>query len=167
MNKWFKEVFMQRIFDQCGGPCRGKWLSQKQTAVCVSNMEQKTMRFDADGYGTMCTHLYFTAEWKGRNVTLQYSKKNSCGRIEFGRNAAEAAEAEQARSLERERIKAESAERAKRNPERLALRIADINKRIKIWTETYEMDLEDGETELVKHDLAMIAELQAELALYA
>ena len=167
MNKWFKEVFMQSIFDQCGGPCRGKWLSQKQTAVCVSNMEQKTMRFDADGYGTMCTHLYYTAEWKGRNVTMQYSKKNSCGRIEFGPNAAEAAEAEQARSLERARLKTESAERAKRNPERLVLRIADINKRLKIWAENYEMDMEDGEMELAKQDLAMIAELQAELALYA
>lgn len=167
MNKWFSDIFLQSIFDQCGGPGRGKWLSQKQTAVCVSNMEQKTMRFDADGYGTMCTHLYYTAKWKGRNVTLQYSKKNSCGRIEFGPNTAEAAEAEQARSMERARIKAESAERAKRNPERLALRIADIEKRLKIWAETYEMDMEDGEPELVKHDLAMIAELQAELALYA
>ena len=167
MNKWFKEVFMQSIFDQCGGPCRGKWLSQKQTAVCVSNMEQKTMRFDADGYGSMYTHLYYTAEWKGRNVTMQYSKKNSCGRIEFGPNAAEDAEAEQARSLERARLKTESAERAKRNPERLVLRIADINKRLKIWAENYEMDMEDGEMELAKQDLAMIAELQAELALYA
>lgn len=167
MNKWFSDIFLQSIFDQCGGPCRGKWLSQKQTAVCVSNMEQKTMRFDADGYGTMCTHLYYTAEWKGRNVTMQYSKKNSCGRIEFGPNAAEAAEAEQARSLEQARLKTESAERTKRNPARLALRIADINKRLKIWVETYEMDMEDGEMELVKYDLAMIAELQAELALYA
>lgn len=167
MDKWFSDIFLKSIFDQCGGPCRGKWLSQKQTAVCVSNMEQKTMRFDADGYGTMCTHLYYTCKWEGRNVTLQYSKKNSCGRIEFGPNAAEAAEAEQARNLERARLKTESAERAKRNPERLALRIADTNKRLKIWAETYEMDLEDGEMELVKHDLAMIAELQAELALYA
>lgn len=167
MNKWFSDIFLQSIFDQCGGPCRGKWLSQKQTAVCVSNMEQKTMRFDADGYGTMCTHLYYTCEWEGRNVTLQYSKKNSCGRIEFGLNAAEAAEAEQARSLERARIEAERVERLKRNPERLALRIADIEKRLKILAETYEMDMEDGEPELVKHDLAMIAELQAELAMYA
>ena len=29
------------------------------------------------------------------------------------------------------------------------------------------MDLEDGESELAKQDLAMIAELQAELALYS
>lgn len=167
MNKWFSDIFLKSIFDQCGGPCRGKWLSQKQTAVCVSNMEQKTMRFDADGYGSVCTHLYYTCKWEGRNVTLQYSKKNSCGQIEFGPNAAEAAEAEQARSLERARLKTEIAERAKRNPERLALRIADIEKRLKIWAETYEMDMEDGEPELVKHDLAMIAELQAELAMYA
>ena len=47
------------------------------------------------------------------------------------------------------------------------LRIADINKRLKIWAENYEMDMEDGEMELAKQDLAMIAELQAELALYA
>ena len=166
MGKWFSDIFLRSIFDQCGGPCRGKWLSQKQTAVCVSNMEQKTMRFDADGYGTMCTHVYYTAEWQGRNVTMQYSKKNSCGRIEFGPNAAEAAEAEQARSLERARIEAERVERLKRNPERLALKIADINQRIKSWSEDYEMDLEDGETELAKQDMAVIAELQAELALY-
>lgn len=166
MDKWFSDIFLKSIFDQCGGPCRGKWLSQKQTAVCVSNMEQKTMRFDADGYGSMCTHLYYTCKWEGRNVTLQYSKKNSCGQIEFGPNAAEAAEAEQARSLERARIEAERVERLKRNPERLALKIADINQRIKSWSEDYEMDLEDGETELAKQDLAVIAELQAELALY-
>lgn len=68
---------------------------------------------------------------------------------------------------EKKRIKAESVERTKRKPERLARKIADLTRKIQGWMEEYELDIADGEDELAKQDLAMIAELKAELALYA
>lgn len=39
MNEWFTEVFMRSIFERAGVG-KNIWLSQKQTAVCVSNMEK-------------------------------------------------------------------------------------------------------------------------------
>lgn len=71
------------------------------------------------------------------------------------------------REAERQRIKSEAVERTKRKPERLAKKIADLTKQISGWQEEYELDLADGDEENAKFDLEKIAELKAELALYA
>lgn len=81
-SKWFIEVFLPSVFERCEVG-KGKWLSQKQTAVCTQNMIPSSVRYDADGYGTMCEHLNYNCEWCGRNVVLSYSKKNGCGCITF------------------------------------------------------------------------------------
>lgn len=166
MNKWFYNTFLPSIFERCE-PGMGKWLSQKQTAVCAAHMEMHQVRYDADGYGTMCNRIFYTCEWNGRSVHLSYSKKNGCGCIEFGFNAEEIATMNAEHEAEKKRIKAESVERTKRKPERLARKIADLTRKIQGWMEEYELDIADGEDELAKQDLAMIAELKAELALYA
>lgn len=70
------------------------------------------------------------------------------------------------REAEQERIKDERIERTKRKPERLAARIAALEKEIQNWAEEYELDLADGDEEGAKFDLEKIAELKAELALY-
>lgn len=164
-NKWFSEVFLPSIFDRCQ-PCNGKWLSQKQTAVCVQNMQAHRTRYDADGYGSMCTHDFYTCEWNGRTVTLDYSKKNGCGCIMFGMSAAEIEVHKAEAEAERKRIKAERVERAKRNPERLAKRLDRLNREIKSWEEEYALDIEDGDKEAAQIDLDHIAKLKEELSLY-
>ena len=166
MNRWFCCVFLPSIFERCE-PGKGKWLSQKQTLICTENMVRKQVRYDADGYGTMHTHDNYVCEWEGRSVFLSYSKKNGCGRIEFGFNAEEIASMNAEREAEQKRIKAERVERTKRNPERLARKIADIRKKIQGWIEEYELDLADGDEEAAQFDLEAIAELEMELALYA
>lgn len=165
MSKWFYNAFLPSIFERCK-PGKGKWLSQKQTAICIDNMERSTVRFDSDGYGTMWTHDNYTCVWNGRIVHLSYSKKNGCGCIEFGFNDEEIASMKVEHEAEQKRIKAERIERIKSSPERLAKKIADITKKIQGWEEEYHLDLAEGEEDLAKQDLEMIAELKAELALY-
>jgi hypothetical protein len=165
MSKWFYGIFLPSIFERCE-PGKGKWLSQKQTRICTENMVRTQVRYDSDGYGTMHTHDNYTCEWEGRTVHLSYSKKNGCGCIEFGFNAEEIAAMSAEREAEQKRIKAERIERIKRNPERLAKKLADLDKKIQGWKEEYELDLADGDEDAVKYDLEAIAELEAELALY-
>lgn len=154
MNQWFSG-FLGSIFDRCGAD-HGVWLSQKQTAVCVKYMNRSTVRFDADGYGTMCSHDNYTIDWNGRNVFLSYSKKNGCGNISFGMNAEEKAAHKRESEMERARIKAERIERTKRNPERLEKRLAGLRVRLENAEKTYQADLIDGDTEYLELDLEEI-----------
>lgn len=167
MTRWFAEVFLPSIFERCE-PGKGKWLSQKQTAICIDNMHRSTVRFDSDGYGTMWNHDNYTCEWNGRNVHLSYSKKNGCGCIDFGFNSEEIATINAEHEAERHRIKAERIERIKRNPERLTKRIDSIERKIsalqKEWeAEKEEPDFDETDAEYYTKE---IAKLEAELALY-
>lgn len=82
---WFYETFLPSLYAQAGHG--KKWLSAKQTAICVRNMEQHTSTtIESDG---ICRHLYYTCVWQNRKVTLHYSKKNGCGLIMFGHNESE------------------------------------------------------------------------------
>jgi len=166
MNKWFSSVFLPSIFGRCGAD-KGMWLSQKQTAICVDNMERRTVRYDSDGYGTMHSHDNYFTEWEGRNVSLSYSKKNGCGYISFGMNAEETEAHKLKVEEERERIKAERIERVKRNPERLAKRLANLMKKLENAQKEYQLDLEEGEETYIEYDLEEIASIKAEIELYA
>jgi hypothetical protein len=165
MNKWFADTFLPSVFERCvvGKP---KWLSQKQTAICVRYMDESVVRYDADGYGTMCNHLNYSCRWDGRSVTLSYSKKNGCGEILFGFNSSEIEVMKREYEAERARIKEERIQRTKSNPDRLAKKIASLTKAIAGWQAEYELDLSEGDEEQALLDLDEIAKLQAELTLY-
>lgn len=138
MNKWFSE-FLESLFQRAGTD-RAMWLTAKQTAVCVERMDCKTVRYDARGYGTMYNHDNYYCKWDGRDVLLSYSKKNGCGRIEFGMNESEAEESKARYEEERRQEEIERIERIKNNPERLKRRIERITEKINRLREAWEDD---------------------------
>lgn len=82
MNKWFVDSYLTSLFAQCG--VKGKWISRKQTSICVDNMKVSTVRVMIDCIGNMGDHLNYTCIWKDREVFLSYSKLNGCGFLYFG-----------------------------------------------------------------------------------
>lgn len=168
MNKWFAETFLPSIFDRCKDRGKEMWLSQKQTAVCIQNMELHQVRFDPDGYGVRCTHNNYVCDWNGRRVVLSYSKKNGCGFISFGMNKAEQ-EAHLAEiEAERQRIEAERIAWIKEDPEKLAKRIAFYTTKIEHLRQKWEAEkddptFDDSDAEWFAEE---IAKHEAKLALY-
>ena len=133
--KWFEDTFLKSIFEKQGENV-GRWLSAKQTAVCTQYMKRQTVAY-SDGFDT-CTHNNYFYSWKGYQVTLFYSKKNSSGKITF------------------------TATDKKVRPARLEQKIADEERRLSAWEQDYLWAKEDGEETyaIEKH----IAETKAELA---
>ena len=125
---WFYDTFLPSLLERAGTN-KGMWLSRKQTAICIEKMEQHTTMVP-QFQGDYCRHNYYTMEWNGRHVFLNYSKLNGCGQITFRFNAAEAEEASRRRAEEERREAEERMERkrkwtawARENaPERLAQR---------------------------------------------
>lgn len=165
VNKWFEQVFLPSIFEKTGVN-KPFWLSVKQTEICAENMTVHSTVYDGTGYGIMYNHNYYTCDWNGRKVTLEYSKKNGCGCIKFSMNSEELENHRIEVEAEKIRIKMETVERTKRNPERLAWKIADLTEDIKKLQATYEADLADGFEDCANFCLERIAELKAELELY-
>ena len=165
MNGWFYGTFLPSIFERCEVG-KERWLSKKQTAICVQNMERRQVRFDSDGYGTMWTHDNYTCQWNGRSVFLSYSKKNGCGSITFGLSAEEQAKINAENELERKRIMEDRVARIKRNPERLAKKIEILMKKLENAKADYQDDIAEKLDEYIEGDLEYIAEIEAELALY-
>lgn len=165
MNRWFCETFLPSIFERCEAG-KERWLSQKQTAICVQNMVRHQVRFDTDGYGTMGTHNNYTCQWNGRSVILYYSKKNGCGCITFGFSAEEQAKINAENELERKRIMEDLVARIRRNPEWLARTIESLTQKLENAKADYQDDIADGLDDRIEDDLKRIAELEAELALY-
>jgi hypothetical protein len=168
MSKWFYNTFLPSIYERCEANGREMWLSQKQTAICTQHMELHQMRYDPDGYGVRYTHNQYRCNWNGRYVTLSYSKKNGCGCISFGMSKAEE-EAHLAEiEAERQRIESEKIERIKKNPERLARRIAFHTMKINALRDQWEEEKEDpgyDETDAEWY-AEEIAKHEAKLALY-
>lgn len=125
MTKWFNDVFMPSIFERCGTG-KNLWLSQKQTSICVENMEKETVCF-SDGVYTY-KHNNYKFFWNGREVFLSYSKKNSCGSICFGLTKEEQEKQKENAKKERERIEIETAERTKRHPNHLKIVLDKLEK---------------------------------------
>ena len=99
---WFYDTFLPSLLERAGTN-KGMWLSRKQTAICIEKMEKHTTmvaQFQGDYY----RHNYYTLEWSGRKVFLNYSKLNGCGQITFGFTPAEAEDAGR-RHAEEKRIR--------------------------------------------------------------
>lgn len=145
------------------------WLSQKQTAICIQNMDLRQVRFDPDGYGVRCTHNNYTCDWDGRRVVLSYSKKNGCGYISFGMDKAEEEAHRIEIEAEKQRCEAERIERIKKNPERLAKRIAFYTSKINALRKQWEAEKEDADYDESDAEwyAEEIAKLEAKLAAYA
>ena len=165
MNTWLNETFLPSIFERCEVG-KEKWLSQKQTAICVQNMARQQVRFDADGYGTMWKHDNYICDWNGRSVFLSYSKKNGCGCITFGYSEEEREVMRIEYESERKRILEERIALTKGNPERLRKTIDSLTQRLEDAKLFYQDDIADGLNARFEDDLKRIAEIEAELALY-
>ena len=149
---WFDEVFLPNLFEQIGTNNK-KWLTIKQTTICLQNMERHVVLYDQDGYGDRkYKSYYFTYSWNDREVELNYSKKNSCGCISFSYNSEERKEAEERQKEELIQQKMQSIERMyKRRNDRYQKTKADFQKELqyhqdelKYWTS--EEPLQDGFT---------------------
>ena len=167
-SKWFNGTFLPSIFEKVGAGKR-KWLTARQTMICADNMQKTTVRYDADGYGTMRNHDNYSCKWNGRDVNLYYSKKNGCGCIEFGYNAEEIEAMRIANDAEKEKENVHRIERIKANPERLAKRISTIKTKIEILNDNWQAakDEDDCDAEDDAWYSSEIEKLENELALYA
>lgn len=166
-SKWFNETFLPSIFEKVGAG-KSKWLTARQTMICTENMQKSTVRYDADGYGTMRNHDNYSGKWNGRDVQLSYSKKNGCGCIEFGYNAEEIEVMRIANEAEKKRFKAECIERTKRKPERLAKKISTLTSKIESLKASWQADRDEDDCD-AEDDAwyaSEIAKLENELALY-
>ena len=148
MNRWFSETFLPSIFARCESKGYEMWLSQKQTQICIDNMELHQVSFQtAEAFynGVRYTHNNYSCEWNGRKVHLSYSKKNGCGYISFGMNKAEE-EAHKAKiEEERQKAEAEQIERRKRDPEKRAKAIEFYRHKIEILQQQWEGEKEDSD----------------------
>lgn len=166
-SKWFSETFLQSIFETVGAG-KQKWLTARQTMICTDNMQKTTVRYDSDGYGTMHSHDNYACKWNGRDVKLFYSKRNGCGRIEFGYNAEEIQTMRIASDAEKEKEKTHRIERIKANPERLEKCILTIKTKIDILTDNWQAAKDDNDCD-AEDDAwysAEVEKLETELALY-
>lgn len=140
MNKWFNEVFLNSLFNRTEIG-KSLWLTRKQTAICVKNMELKTMNYK-NKYGFNYNHLYYTYLWNDREVNLQYSKKNGCGSITFYSNEKEKELNKLENKKERERIEEDRIRLLKKNKERLNKEIKRLQEKIDILKLELKEDFE-------------------------
>lgn len=160
MNKWFAETFLPSLFERAGTN-HTLWLTKKQTTVCVGNMVKhvtKTPEFQ----GCSTSHLWFSCEWNGRSVRLNYSKLNKCGTIEFSLSAEEIEVNKERKKRERERLENESVERIKRHPQTLKKTVDILEKEIEVYEEKLTWD--DNEPEDIEFYVKKMSEAKAKLA---
>lgn len=160
MKKWFTETFLPSLFERAG-TCKTMWLTQKQTAVCVENMEKHVVR-TLEFQGNSTSHLWFSCEWNGRTVRMNYSKLNKCGTIEFSFSAEELAAGKEKNKKERERLENESVERIKRHPQTLKKTVDILEKEIEVYEEKLTWD--DNEPADIEFYAKKLAEAKANLA---
>lgn len=183
---WFYDTFLPSLLERAGTN-KGMWLSRKQTAICVEKMEQHTVMVP-QFQGDYCRHNYYTLEWNGRHVSLNYSKLNGCGQITFGFTAAEAEESNRRHEEEKRREAVERLERkrkwaewARENaPDKLAQRIHryrarisdlregldDIREALAYWEAEGDTRQIEIERDALEHTEKELAEAEAVLAIY-
>lgn len=122
--KWFEKVFLPSLFDKAGIN-HAMWLSQKQTAICKENMTAES-RMDALGH----RHIFYKTTYNGREVSMQYSKKNGCGQITFGATEEEVKESMQEYNKRRIERAKRSGQLRLNHPERVPKRLAELQKLI-------------------------------------
>ena len=157
--EWFLNVFLPSIENRMNNPKYPNQaiISENQYEVCAKYFHSVQCHGD---YG------WFTI-WEYRTDDAHYQITRRGKYIFLTKSPFEEdPEHKAAREAEQHRIKIERAERAKKNPDRLAKRIAKLTREIQNWTEEYELDIADGNGEQAKQDLQQIEELKVELALY-
>lgn len=167
MANWFNETFLPSLFGRCGVG-KGMWLSVKQTNICCDNMERHDAFYQGDAGGTTYNSIYYTYQWEGRRVILKYSKKNGCGRIEFGFNEAEQEANRRAAELEKAEMERKHIEFVKSRPHILARKLSGLDSEIRRYQEALEDELsyEDADQEYIEFYRNHIASLTAEKAKY-
>lgn len=183
---WFYDTFLPSLLERAGTN-KGMWLSRKQTAICIEKMEQHTTMVP-QLQGDYCRHNYYTLEWNGRHVFLNYSKLNGCGQITFGFDAAEAEEANR-RHAEEKRQEAEEYMERKRKwaawarenaPEKLEQRVRryqakvadlkegmeDILEAMAEWEAEGDAGMVEREQDALERTKKELAEAEAMLAVY-
>lgn len=141
-NKWFDNTFLPSLFNRYGAN-NPHWITAKQTQVCTDNMQVNTC-IENDGFTTM-RHKYFTYEWNGRKVTLQYSSKNGCGTIVFSSTITEATEASKQNAIAKQSAEVERLRKQKANhPDHFSKRIAEVEARVNNLKDMIAMDEADG-----------------------
>lgn len=155
MTKWFSDVFLPSLFQRAGK--NTIWLTRRQTAICVENMERHTVC--QERFGGLVRHDYFTAEWSGRAVTLDYSKQNGCGTITFGATQAEQEKAAAEGRAEQKRIERERLERKlRRRPEQF-LHDLEQERELLAWAqEDLQEDEQAGDEKAAALDRRIVAE---------
>lgn len=142
---WFYDTFLPSLFERAGTN-KDIWLTRKQTEICTRYMDAHTVRTEEfQGYQK---HLYYTAKWDGRDVTLNYSKLNGCGTISFSFNGEESKEHQLIIEEEREQREIERVERLRtRRPEKFSELREIAKKKYEEALEDLRLDTEESEDE--------------------
>lgn len=162
-NEWFDKVFLPSLFKTAEH--KEKWLTAKQTAVCVQYMNRHTVRIE-NCYG-FSNHDNYIYEWNERQVWLSYSKKNGCGTIWFGYNQAEQKQMKIQSDIDRKQNIVDIAKkRLKRSPDKYFETIAKIKAEIHEIHDYIDECFNDGDTIGIENLLEELKKLNEELSLW-
>lgn len=162
MDKWFDGVFLPSLFERCG-TSKSLWLTRNQTSICLDNMEKHTT-LTAQFQGDYTKHVYYTYDWKGRKINLQYSKLNGCGTIAFGMTSDEKSAQTELNAKEQDRLQRERNERRMRlHPDKHAEFVIKAESVLKGAIELLEESKNNGTDKDVKADTKAVEYYTAEL----
>lgn len=153
---WFDDTFLPSLFERFGRETR--WLTRKQTAICTRYMEQHTVMVGQ--LGDRMRHHYYTREWRGRTVTLNYSKLNGCGTISFGSTEQERIELAERQEVEKRERELRSLRRLRdKYMDRFLKQLETARNTVQYWEDTIKEDQVDPEMEkCLPRDRELLAE---------
>lgn len=164
-NKWFDNVFLKSLFE-CIGTNNVRWLTAKQTAVCIQYMECKTVRIK-NAYDEYYVHDNYMYVWDGRSVSLSYSKKNGCGTIQFGLNAEEKAQVVQANSIKKkDKIREKAQRKFELHPEQYVERIKKMKLKIVDYQNEIDECIKENDTDGLENLIEFVDEMKEELRIW-
>lgn len=163
-NKWFDDTFLPSVF-QWVGVGKDKYLTAKQTQVCIKNMNAIVFSYSPNGIDKYRAVRY-EYEWRGRTVHLRYSKLNGCGHIYFTATEDEARRNQEEYEKECRERKIERLTR--KSPERLKEMISKKQAKLKEFetelTELNSEDLEEDDLEEIDWVLEDIDKIKGEIS---
>ena len=154
-NKWFNEVFLKSLFDRWQNTKKGFWMSQKQTAICVDNMEVTTVLIPCDAVSNYKHNNYtciFKNDEKTYNCIVSYSKKNGCGYIDFFYQMTEEEKAQYKLEKELEHYKLKITRRGCFDSEKYNKYMAELKQTLADCEEDLQEDIEEGWTDCIEED---------------
>lgn len=159
--KWFDDVFLRSLFDQTGTN-RDRWITAKQTAICIKYMQRSTAHIETAS-GTY-KHDNYYYQWEGREIFLSYSKLNGCSTINFSLTPSEtAAENEKYKAEKLQQTKDRARSRYTRHPERHVEYIRKLESKINSYREEIKESIEENDTDGIENLYKFVEELEAEL----